>query len=181
MNKKKSIDIQKKIELKGIKDAVSDSFGTDKVSVFIRKENRITLPQNIMVFQEFAYSASIFCSPTALKILMYLFSTSGYENLVAIEIQTMSEELKISERTVIRAFNELIKYNVVNKFKNKADRRINDYFINPVAAWKGNSYARKQFMSKMEDKKQLSLFGKDDVPMIEKDSVNNDLKENDKF
>jgi predicted transcriptional regulator len=181
MKKKTDISPVGKTELKGIFKAVSEAYDTNKVQVFIKRDNRLKLPENVMVFQEFAYTASKFCSGGALRTLMYLFSISGYENLIGIDIKTMAEELNVSEISIQRAMNELVKYNVINKFKNTGDRRRNDYFINPVAAWRGNSFARQKFMEQMEDKKQLSLFGKTEEDSEQDNSVKGKLKPNPDF
>jgi len=47
---------------------------------------------------------------------------------------------------------------IIIRTKHPSDKRRNDYFINPVAAWRGNSYARKKIMSRI-DPSQLLLFG----------------------
>ncbi|GAJ22798.1 unnamed protein product, partial [marine sediment metagenome] len=37
----------------------------------------------------------------------------------------------------------------------------NDYFINPMAAWKGNSYTRRNRLKQAVNENQTKLFGED--------------------
>jgi predicted transcriptional regulator len=157
--KKQMAKIPEKI-MRDVQNSVSESFGIEgkKVSIFVSKD-RIKLPPNIMVFQAFAFLAATKLKPATNRILMLLFSKSGYENFVSMDVLTISEELIMSERSVIRSMNELIENNIVIKIKGGyvSDRRRNEYYVNPMAAWKGNSYTRLQSI-KQTDKNQLSLF-----------------------
>ena len=97
--------------------------------------------------------------PATNVVLMFLFSQSGYENFVSMDLVTMAEELKMSSRTIARAMNQLVEMKIVIKIKGGygPDRRRNEYYINPIAAWKGNSYTRLQAIKKA-DKNQLLLW-----------------------
>ena len=70
------------------------------------------------------------------------------------------EELKMSEPTVVNGLKELEVNNIIIKYQNTKDRRRHDYFINPTAAWKGNSYTRDKQIKKIkhDDPEQLNLF-----------------------
>lgn len=94
---------------------------------------------------------------------MWFFAVSQYENFVGVDIQTLIEELLMSKRAVIDGLNELEENNIIIKFKNGRDRRRHDYFINPTAAWRGNSVARKMFINKVnfEDPKQLKMWNEE--------------------
>lgn len=147
-------------------NAIRDEFSEEEkrdldVSVSIKPKKKIPLPPNIMVFQTFAYLASTKLKPGSNKILMYLFSRSVYENFVGIDVQTFAEKLDMCRRTVIRSLNELEENGIIIKSSNLRDRRRNDYFINPMGAWKGNSQARKMAIDIIEDQDpdQLDLFG----------------------
>lgn len=146
--------------MRNVQKSISDSFGIEekKVSIFVTKD-RIKLPANIMVFQAFAFLAATKLKPATNRVLMLLFSKSGYENFVSMDVQTIAEELKITSRSVVRAMNELIDNSIVIRIKGgfASDKRRNEYYINPLAAWKGNSYTRIQSIKK-SDKNQLSLF-----------------------
>jgi len=130
------------------------------VSVNVRP-TREKLPPNVMVFQTFAYLSATKLTPSSCKLLMYFFSKTGYENYIGIDVKTLSEELKMVDRTILRALNELKENGIIVKLKNPSDRRRHDYFINPFGAWKGNSYTRKEAINVMgaEDEAQISLFG----------------------
>lgn len=137
---------------------------SSETSVVIRNApKRVKLEDNIMVFQAFAWLASKKLKPCSNKILMWFFAVSQYENFVGVDIQTLIEELLMSKRAVIDGLNELEENNIIIKFKNVRDKRRHDYFINPVAAWRGNSVARKMFMNKVnfEDPKQLKMWNEE--------------------
>jgi DNA-binding transcriptional regulator GbsR (MarR family) len=92
---------------------------------------------------------------------MFFFGLSAYENFLGIDIKTISETLEITERSVITALNELEGEKIIIKMKHGIDKRRNDYFINPLAAWKGNSYSRdKRIKTLVQNKQQLELFPK---------------------
>lgn len=130
-----------------------------EVNVFVKeKNNRIPLPPNIMVFQTFAFLAATTLKPSTNKVLMLFFANSGYENYVSMDVVSISEELNISERSVITALKELEKNNIVIKTQHPRDRRRHDYFLNPFSSWKGNSESRKKLMQTVPDN-QLELFG----------------------
>jgi hypothetical protein len=139
----------------------------------------LPLPPNIMVFQKFILAAAAKLTPAALRVFNFFMGLSEYENFVGMDIKTIMEYLSIkSEKTVIEALNELTKYNVVIKVKNGRDRRRNDYYINPVAAWKGNSFSRNKHIQTLlkqhtENKDQLNMFSDNEPLQIESA---NDLK-----
>lgn len=131
-----------------------------KVQVHVSKD-RLPLPQNVMLFQAFALMAAMTLKPATIRILMYLFGLSAYENYLSIDIKTLGEKLKLTDRSVISAINELVENKIILRFPHPTDKRRNDYFINPLAAWKGNSYARRtkiRAIAKETDEKQLALF-----------------------
>lgn len=144
-------------------DVINDSYSgipmETKVSVRTAPK-RISLPDNMMVFQSFAYLASTKLKPSTNRILMFFFAKSAYENFIGIDVKTLMEELKMSEPTVVNGLKELEVNNIIIKYQNTNDRRRHDYFINPTAAWKGNSYTRDKQIKKIkhDDPEQLNLF-----------------------
>jgi hypothetical protein len=130
-------------------------------TVVIRNEQkRVKLPDNIMVFQTFAFLASRKLLPCSNKILMWFFSGAGYENFIGVDVLTLVEDLNMSKKTIIVGLKELEDNNIIIKFKNTRDGRRNDYLINPTAAWRGNSVARNSMLKKVnfEDPKQLKMW-----------------------
>ncbi len=132
--------------------------GAKQVNVNVIDKKGVPMPPNIMVFQTFAYLAATKLKPSTNKVLMLFFANSGYENYVGMDVVTIAEKLDITERTTIRALNELEKNNIIIKTHHPADRRRNDYFLNPYSAWKGHSVSRKKMLEIMPDN-QLTLFG----------------------
>lgn len=120
---------------------------------------RISMPPNLMVFQAAAYLAATKLNASANRVLMYFFSKSVYENFIGIDISSLMEEMNMSKPTVVNALKDLEAYNILIKFQNTKDKRRHDYFINPIAAWKGNSYTWNQTKKRMtvDNPKQLKL------------------------
>lgn len=130
-----------------------------EVSINVRQK-KCKIPPNIMVFQPFAYLSATTLKQSTNKVLMFFFSISGYENYVGIDVLTIMEKLKLSKPTVVNALKELEDNNIILKFPNVIDKRRNDYFINPLSAWKGNSFTRQKMIKKATqyDPNQLSMF-----------------------
>lgn len=125
---------------------------------------RVKLPPAIIVFQTFAKLASTRLKASTNQVLMFFFSFAEYENYIGIDIKTLSEELDMCEKTIVVSINELTEQNIIIKTKNTRDRRRNDYFLNPLAAWKGNSLNRKIKIQRIKtddtNSGQLLLFGR---------------------
>ncbi len=160
------MDSKKKIAV-GVKNLVVEDLNNEAVDVFVSVRNkRIKLPPNVMVFQMFAYLVATQLSPSSNRLLMFFISITGYENYCSIDVKTIMEELKLSKQTVVKSLDELVKQNIVVKIQNSIDARRNDYFINPMAMWKGNSFSRKEVVNKLNTVNNLNLF---DVVKSEKD------------
>lgn len=141
-----------------VQDAMKDTKNGTHVSVTVKDQRRVPLPPNVMVFQTFAYLAATKMSPAANRILMLFLAMSQYEGAVSMDIKTIMEELDIkSNATVSTALEQLEEYGVIIKIPYLKDKRRNEYYINPIAAWKGNSEGRRLFM-RQSDPGQLSLF-----------------------
>ena len=132
--------------------------GAKQVNVNVINKKGVPMPPNIMVFQTFAFLAATKLKPSTNKVLMLFFANSGYENYVGMDVLTICEKLEISKRSCVSALSELEKNNIIIKTDHPADRRRNDYFLNPYSAWKGNSNARKKMLEIIPEN-QLSLFG----------------------
>jgi hypothetical protein len=143
-----------------IGDAIETTEGKlpyDKISVVIHSKNKPKLEPNVMLFQAFSYLAATELKPSTCKTLFYLFSLSQWENYLSIDIKTIAEELKITERSVLNAIKELKENNILLVMPHPSDKRRNDYFLNPLASWKGNSFTRRNKLQQIP-KNQLSIF-----------------------
>jgi len=145
--------IQGALELAGLDPSEYD--------LSLRKNTRISVAPNIQLFQTAAYLAATCLSPSANKLLMYFLSLSGFENFVGIDQRTLHEDLGISISSTERGIKELVDSGIIIKTKHMGDGRRNDYFINPMQAWKGKIKNRKDKLEilKAEDPDQLHLFG----------------------
>lgn len=133
-----------------------------QVSIRVNRKPLNKMPPNIMVLQAFAKLAAMKLKPVTNRVLMFFFGLSAYENFLGIDIKTIAETLEITERSVITALRELEHEKIIIKLKHGIDKRRNDYFLNPLAAWKGNSFTReKRIKELMKNDKQLALFASD--------------------
>lgn len=150
----------KKYSKRELAENVRDTFSNEglDVSVSVSDKRRVPLAPNVMVFQTFAYLAATKLTPSANRVLMLFLSYSQYEGGVSMDVKTIMEELSLkSKKTVVSALAQLEEYKVLLKVPYLKDKRRNEYYINPIAAWKGNGYSRKDFM-RNTDPDQLSLF-----------------------
>lgn len=140
-----------------VNKAIKEITGQEMQVNVYNQPKRIPLPPNTMVFQAFAYLAATKLKDCSIRVLMLLFSKSAYENFLSMDVLTIAEELKYSQRSVITALNELTENNIIIKIQHPSDKRRNDYFINPLAAWKGNAYTRKKRLE-ISDPNQIKMF-----------------------
>jgi hypothetical protein len=138
-------------------EMLQNNKGFERISVVVHGQNRPKLEDNVMVFQAFAYLAATQLKPSTCKVLFYFFSLSAWENYLQVDVKSISENLSITERSVMSAIKELKENNIVIITPHPSDKRRNDYFINPLAAWKGNSYSRKNKLQKL-GRLQMNMF-----------------------
>lgn len=122
-----------------------------EVRISNKAKKKAKLPPALFVFQEFALYAAKNLTPSAIQILMYFIGISEFENYVSMDILTLSEELNLHERQIIRAIQELTELEIIVKAKNVTDRRRNDYFLHPDAVFKGDSNKRIEMRLKMQE------------------------------
>lgn len=152
--KRKAVQIIKgALELAGL--------NPDDYDISLFKRSKIKAAPNIQLFQTAAYLAATCLSPSANKILMYFLSISEFENYVGMDQRTLHEDLNISLSSTEKGIKELVENGIIIKTKHPSDKRRNDYFINPMQAWKGKILNRKEALNKLhkEDPSQLHLFG----------------------
>jgi DNA-binding MarR family transcriptional regulator len=130
---------------------------TETIVNIKQQQKRLPLPPSIMVFQKVALLAALQLSDRAIRVLMYFFSISVYENYFSVDQKTITQNLKFSRSTLWRAIEELEGYGIITKYVHPNDNRRIDYFINPHVAWKGNSYARQQALRKIEKETPYQL------------------------
>lgn len=144
----------------GVKE-VGNDFGLAVEYTGIVREKRGKLPDSVFLLQ--AFSARLAIRPdysaATYRLFHYLISINGYENFLSIDIETITEYLGISKSAVKRGLKKLEKDNIVIKIANKTDKRRNDYFMNPMALWKGKAIVRDKYLKKAKDNKlQLDMF-----------------------
>lgn len=154
------IEQEKRDSLERLKQLVSlAGFDSNKYTISV-KENREKqpLPPTVMLFQTFSSLASSKLSPAGCKVLFFFFAQTQYQNMISIDQFTISEHVKLTERTVRTAIKELTDYNIISVIPLMSDRRRNEYFLNPYSSWKGSSDQRNAMIQEL-DPNQLSMFG----------------------
>jgi len=123
------------------------------------KERKEMMPPFVFVLQDFAgiFSQNLDLPASTYRILFYFFKLMEYENFISIDVESISENLNINKRTVIRAINKLEELNIIKKTLHINDKRRHEYYINPIAAWKGNSRSRIKAMNKIKEKDKRIL------------------------
>ena len=119
------------------------------------------MPDSIFFLQNFSniLSKKQNYGSNTFRVLMHFFSLSTYGNYVCLDVRTISENMGITELSVKRATKKLTEDNIIIKTPNPHDKRRIDYFLNPMAAWKGNSMNRDKTLKKYKDDKiQLDMF-----------------------
>jgi DNA-binding MarR family transcriptional regulator len=127
----------------------------------IIKTKQGKMPASVFVLQSFADKMSMRenYSVIVYRVLFHLISLSRYENFVSIDVKTISENLNISERSVKRATSQLYNDNIIVKVEHLTDKRRRDYFMNPMATWKGKTLNRDKALKKLKDGRiQLDMF-----------------------
>jgi DNA-binding MarR family transcriptional regulator len=163
ITKEELVDNGKKRALELIKNSL-ELAGLDPsdYDLSLRKKSNPKSAPNIQVFQTAAYLAATCLSPSAAKIFLYFLSMSEFENYVGVSHQdTIAEDTGIKKRTVVDALKELTDNGIIIKTANIQDKRLVDYWLNPMSAWKGKTLNRKIALQKIafENKNQLHLFG----------------------
>lgn len=154
-------DDAKKNVLERVANLLQDSgINPEDYNLSLYKKPKVKSSPNIQLFQTAAYLAATTLSPSANKILMYFLSLSEFENYVGIDQKSINEELGISLSATEKGLRELRDNGVIVKVDHLSDKRRNDYFINPMHAWKGKMLNRKIALSKLhQNQNQLHLFG----------------------
>lgn len=165
----KAKNVEKLIELseymsEGFVEVGKDNNMDVQVTTVV-KQRTGKMPQAVFLLQSFAqkvafrkdYSANTF------RVMMYFFALSQYENFVSIDVKSISENLEISEMSVKRATKQLTDDNIIIKTEHPSDKRRTDYFLNPMASWKGKSLNRDKAIEKLQkkNKTQLDMFTND--------------------
>jgi hypothetical protein len=127
------------------------------VRVIRNASKRNKLPDMTMVFQAAAKVCAVRLQPTTSQLFLFMIGVIGYENYISVDVEYFITELSMSKSSVLRGLKELENNQVIIKINNPRDKRRNDYFINPIAAWRGTSEKRVNTLRSF-DKKQLELF-----------------------
>jgi predicted transcriptional regulator len=125
----------------------------------IIKTKKSNMPAFVFVVQQFAkvFSERINLNASTYRIFFHFMALMEYENFISVDIETISENLSLSPRTVIRGIKDLEDLNIVKKTLHINDKRRHEYFINPIAVWKGNSNSRSKSIKKAQENNSKSL------------------------
>ena len=144
-------------------EEVGKDMGLQVEATTIVKAKQGRMPQSMIYLQSFALELAFRAnySTVVFRVLNYFIALSQFENYVSIDIKSISDALDISEPSVKRATKQLVDDNIVLKVPHPSDKRRIDYFLNPMAMWKGKTMKRDKFLEKAnKERLQLDLFKK---------------------
>ena len=131
-------------------------------STLILKIKQGKMPDAVFVLQNFCKNIAnrIDYTQSTFRVLFYLISLSEYKNFISIDVKTIAENMNMTPLSVKRATKQLSDDNVIKKIDHPSDKRRIDYFLNPMAMWRGKTLNRDKFLIKAKTQKiQLGLFG----------------------
>lgn len=122
---------------------MKETYGDETSVVVYNGRKKIKgMPDWVMIFQVINETLTKELKPATCKLLLYLLSIIQYDNFVGMNIKTLSEKLKLTERTIIEGMNELRHKNILLSIKDPADKRRNVYRLNPHHSWRGSNQKR---------------------------------------
>jgi len=151
----KSID---KKQAESISNKIREEIGAETAITIYNGRKPIPrgTPDFTMIFQVINVTLSKILKPATCKILLYFLGKAEYGNFIPINVETIMEELEISESSVIRGIKQLQETHIIITTKDLGDKRRNVYFLNPHHSWRGTWKKRIEIMKKAP-KEQLSL------------------------
>lgn len=158
--KKELKDYSNYIEKGNIEVAKDNNINVDITTII--NDRKGTMPDSVFILQRFSQKLAYRndYTLTTHRVLHYFISITEFENHISVDVKTISEDLNISLPSVKRATKQLYNDNIILKIVHPTDKRRLDYFINPMAMWKGKTMNRDKFLNKAKkESKQLKLFG----------------------
>lgn len=94
---------------------------------------------NTMFRSGWEYLADLDLKKEETKTLFKLLSRLDYENWIAISQETLAEEMGMRQPHVARAVNALVRYGIIEKERDPADKRRSMYRLDARLGWKGDA------------------------------------------
>lgn len=94
---------------------------------------------------------------TDYKVLMALLTYLDFANWISVSQQTIAEELNIKQPHVATAIKKLIKYSIIERQRDPADRRRWMYRFNASLGWMGDANQWKRYMEEKANEKVIPL------------------------
>lgn len=152
-------DYSNYVESGALEVANDNNINLDVTNIYKIRSGK--LPDSVFVLQDFASKMALqtHYKVNTFKVLFYFIAVSKYENFISVDVKTISEDINISIPSVKRSTKQLAEDNVILKVPHPSDNRRIDYFLNPIAVWRGKSLNRDKFITKAKNNKlQLKLF-----------------------
>lgn len=142
----------------GIIDSGMDSTGSE-VNVFVgKKKPKFNKNEEfIQLFKNKSAEVLKDMKAATVKVYSWFLCSANYGNFVECRIGDIVEWVGISKKSVIKALKELEEKQIIIKYKNPNDTRMNFYNINPHMAWKGSVNDRNKTIKHMKSSNQLTL------------------------
>jgi predicted transcriptional regulator len=124
-----------------------------EANVIFKERKPVNVPSFVMLIQVFAEQfAALNLSGKTHRVFWYLISLLQYGNFISIDVNTIVENMgDVSKKSVMRAIKDLGELNIVKTVKYTNDKRRNEYFINPMAMWRGTWNERNKKIKKAQE------------------------------
>jgi len=146
-------------QMVAIENSISGELEAAKVTMIIEKDQpKYRGIDFTILFQIVSKVIVKEMTPISSRLLLFCLTIVDYGNKIPMGINQMAEELLYSKRQCQRGMDELIKFKVIIKHQHPIDKRMVEYYLNPLQSWKGKVMERTKRIAETPIN-QLDLFG----------------------
>jgi hypothetical protein len=145
-------------QMMAMKNNISGELETAKVTMIVeRDEPKYKGLDFTILFQIVSRVMVKEMTPISSRLLLFCLTIVDYGNKIPMGINQMAEELLYSKRQCQRGMDELINFKVIIKQQHPIDKRMVEYYLNPLQSWKGKVIERTKRIAETPIN-QLDLF-----------------------
>lgn len=145
-------------QMVAIQNSISGELEAAKVTISVQKdEPKYKNLDFTILFQIVSKVMVKEMSPIASRLLLFCLTIVDYGNSIPMGITQMADELLYSKRQCQRGMDELIYFKVIIKQQHPTDKRMVNYYLNPLQSWKGKVKERRNKIAETPIN-QLDLF-----------------------
>lgn len=141
-----------------MKNNISGELETNKVTMIVERDQpKYRGIDFTILFQIVSKVIVKEMTPISSRLLLFCLTIVDYGNKIPMGINQMAEELLYSKRQCQRGMDELINFKVIIKQQHPIDKRMVEYYLNPLQSWKGKVIERTKRIAETPIN-QLDLF-----------------------